>query len=131
MHRALPRRRVRLHGALLLLALLPACLDVHSWVEKKRPWSAKTIEHTDEVRLERSDGSEVTLEHPRIDKDEQGEFLAGQVHRQGNAEVRVHLASVRTLETREVQSGNVAASIAAGLVVAAAAVLYILHGTGR
>ena len=70
-------RRIRLHCAFLLLALLPACLDVHSWVEKKRPWSAKTIEHADEVRLERSDGSEVTLEHPRMDTDEHGIGLCG------------------------------------------------------
>jgi hypothetical protein len=120
-------RRFLPHLAFLLLALLPGCLDVHSWVEQKRPWNAATIEHTDAVRLERSDGSAVTLEHPRIDTDEGGEFVAGEAHPGGD--IRVHTATVRTLETREVDSGNVVANVAAALFVALAGVLYLLHGS--
>jgi hypothetical protein len=114
---------------LALLGLLPACLDTRTWVEKERPWNQGTVSHTEEVRVERSDGSTLTLEHPRIDHDERGDFLTGRVRTPREEAVRIDLAAIRTLEAREVDSGTVIAGLAAGIVVVAAAVLYVLYGS--
>jgi len=113
----------------IAMVLLPSCLDTHTWVEKEKPWTESTVAHTDRVQVERADGSHLTLAHPRIGTDERGEFLAGHVPELGEKEVRLDLSGVRTLEVWEKQTGQLAASIAAGIVVAGAIVLYLLHGS--
>ena len=106
------------------MLMLPGCLDVHSWTEKDRPWNAATIGDSDQVRIERSDGTEVTLVHARIEPGEPGPSLVGRTSGPEGRDVRVELAEIRTLEVREVDAGRVAANIAVALVVLAA--IYLL-----
>jgi hypothetical protein len=116
--------------ATLCIALLPVagCLDASSWVEKDKPWNRSTIADAEQVRVERLDGTELTLDHPVIGHDEGGDFLSGVPHGLGGNPVRVDLADIRALELREVSAGNVVVGIAAGLVIAAAIVLFLLNG---
>ena len=106
------------------MLLLPGCLDVHGWTEKDKPWTAKTIADSGQVRIERPDGSQLTLEHARIEQGERGPTLVGRTTGPDERELRVELAQIRTLEVREVDAGKVAANIAAALVVLAA--IYLL-----
>lgn len=103
---------------------LPGCLDVHSWTEKERPWSTATIADSKQVRIERPDGSQLTLEHARIEEGERGATLVGRTTGPAAMDVRVEIAEIRTLEVREVDAGKVAASVAAALLVLAA--IYLL-----
>jgi hypothetical protein len=112
----------------ITLLLVPGCLDASSWVEKERPWSRSTVAEAEQVRVERLDGTELTLDHPVIGHDEGGDFLSGVPHGLGGNPVRVDLADIRALELREVSAGNVVVGIAAGLVIAAAIVLFLLNG---
>jgi hypothetical protein len=103
---------------------LPGCLDVHSWTEKEKPWTAATIADSNEVRIARPDGSQVTLEHARIEPGERGATLVGRTTGPAERELRVELAEIRTLEVREVDAGKVVASVAAALLVLGA--IYLL-----
>jgi hypothetical protein len=108
---------------------LSACADTHKWVEKERPYTRETVSPKDRVQIRRTDGSLLALDHARIDADEQGEFIAGKEHAPEPREVRVELADVQDLEVWEKDPGNIPATIAAGLVVLGAIVLYLLHGS--
>jgi len=104
--------------------MLPGCLDVHSWTEKEKPWTEATIARSDQVRIERADGSQETLVHARIEQGERGAALVGHDSGPSGRDVRVALSEIRTLEIPEVDAGKVAANIAAALVVLAA--IYLL-----
>jgi len=107
--------------------MLAGCVDVHTWVEKDRPWVQATIADTEQVRVERADGTLLTLEHARIGKDERGDYLAGRTLGADGRDVRLDLADVRNLEVQEVDAGAVAASIAAGIVIVAAVLLFVFQ----
>ena len=109
-----------------ILGLLPGCLDTHTWVEKEKPWDQSTISSTDQVRVRCSDGSKVVLEEPRINHEDRGEFLIGRGTRPGDQELRFDLASIRSLEVREVDAGKAAAGIAVGILVVGAVLFYLL-----
>jgi len=115
------RSVVSVAGLVVILGLLPGCLDAHTWVQKEKPWTQSTLGDTDRVRVKRSDGTGITLEQPRIDHDEQGDFLTGRGKPLSNQEVRIDLATIRSLEVREVDSGKAAAGIVLGAIA-----LYLL-----
>lgn len=113
---------------LALLGLLPACLGTRDWVEQARPWTQATLARAKEVRVENADGTSLTVERPQIVHDEHGDFLVGNVPSPGQEAVRIDLATVRSLELREVSAEATVGSIAWGIVIAAAAVLFVLYG---
>ena len=108
-----------------ILGLLPSCLDTHTWVEKEKPWDQSTIADADRVRVRCSDGSKVVLEAPRIKHEERGEFLIGRGPQSGDQELRFDLASIRSLEVREVDTGKAVSGIVVGIVVVGAVLLYL------
>jgi uncharacterized membrane protein YidH (DUF202 family) len=113
---------------LALLGLLLACLGTRDWVEKERPWTQATLAQAKEVRVENADGTSLTVERPQIVHDEHGDFLTGRVPSLGQEEVRIDLATIRGLELREVNPATTVSSIAWGIVIVAAAVLFVLYG---
>ena len=122
------RSRVVFAAILTLLGLLPACSGTRQWVEQARPWTQATLVHAKEVRVENADGSNLTVERPHIVHDEQGDFLTGSAPSLGQEAVRIDLTTIRSLELREVNAAATVGSIAWGIVIVAAAVLYILYG---
>lgn len=120
--------RCVLAAFLALLGLLPACLGTRDWVEKERPWTRATLAHAKEVRIENADGTTLTVERPQIVHDERGDFLAGDAPSLGQQAVRIDLATIRSLELREVSATATVGSIAWGIVVVTAAVLFVLYG---
>lgn len=109
--------------------LLAACADTHQWAEKEKPWTQATVAHAERVQVQRADGTRIVLEHARIGDDEHGAFLAGRARGVPDQEIRIDLPDVQTLETWEKEPRNLAAQIAAGIVVLGAIVLYLLHGS--
>ena len=120
-------RRVAFALAFSAILMLPGCLNVHSWEPKDRPWTRSTIDESAQVRIERADGSQMTLEHARIENDDRGTFLAGRIPGGGAREVRMELTDIRTLEVRELDAGKLAAAIAAGIVVLAAIYFFVFE----
>jgi hypothetical protein len=108
-----------------ILGLLPSCLDTHTWVEKEKPWDQSTIASTDQVRVKCSEGSKVVLEAPRIEHAARGEFLVGREAQLHHQELRIDLASIRSLEVRETDPGRVTAGILAGAILVGAVLLYL------
>lgn len=102
-------------------------MDIHEWVEKDRPWGRDTLADSEQVRIERVNGSQLTLEDPRIGEDERGSYLAGRTPGTAGEEVRLDLAEIRVLEVREVDTGAVVAGIAAGIVVVGALLLLVFQ----
>lgn len=119
---------LRLAALSLVCFLLPACLDAREWVELEKPWSAREIAGSEQVRVERTDGHEVTLERARLDRDERGEYVAGNDRGPAAREVRIPLSEVRAVSVQETDVGKLIVGIAAGLVVGAALVFYLLNG---
>jgi hypothetical protein len=115
--------------AALGLFLLGACTGTHEWIEKAEPWTQETIAHADRVRIHRRYGGQVVLERPRIDRDERGEFIAGHAQAHEEQEIRIEMPDVQSLEVWAKGTRNVAAEIAAGIVIAGAIILLILHGS--
>jgi hypothetical protein len=123
-----PRPGLLLASILTLLGLLPACSASRDWVEKERPWTEAVLAQTKEVRVEMMDGSNLMVERPHIVHDERGDFLAGTAPSPGEKKVRIELATIRSLEVREVNAAATVGNIAWGIVIVAAVVLYILYG---
>ena len=123
------RQRFRLVLALatwaFLLCLMPGCFDPHSWVQKEKPWDQGTVAGQNRVRVEREDGTRLTLDDPRIRHEDQGDILTGRDESGGKQRIEIRLANVRTLEVRELDSGKMTSGIVIGLVALVAIGLYL------
>jgi len=119
------RRVIVVTASAFLLCLLQGCLNAHSWVQKERPWTQSTLAETDRVRVEREDGSHITLDEPRIRHEESGDTLTGREMSGGNKQIQINLESIRTLEVRDVDAGKLASGIVIGIVALVAIGLYL------
>jgi hypothetical protein len=120
----------RLVGAAICVSLLFAggCWNPHEWVEKERPWSEGTVSGVERVRIQKTDGDSLTLEHPSI---VESTYLTGAAAGHAHDRLRVELSSIHRLEAWELNKQGVVEGIVAGVVAGIAIVLYALHGSSH
>lgn len=112
-------------GAAVCL-LQSACLAAHPWVAQPAPWSEKTFADSQQVRVERVDGSSVTMFETRIHKDQSGERITGKLAAKAGApsrEINIPIADVAQLETSKVSPAHIVVDVleVIGITVVAAA----------
>ena len=112
-------------SALCAILLIAGCWNPHGWVEKQRPWTARSISDADRVRIEETDGRSLTLDHPTI---VESTYLTGTATEPQGELARVELANIHRLEVWETSTENVVEGIAVGIVAAIAIVAYVLYG---
>jgi hypothetical protein len=122
------RRAARIARVGLLVGLLAGCLDTHAWKPQPPPWNSETVAREEQVQVEDASGRHYVLDQPRIGRDERGEFLAGRIRELGGKEVRLDLADVRVLEVQELDVGETATAVLAGIVVLAGLVIFLIYG---
>ena len=116
----------QLLAMLLACCLLPACFSTHPWKEQSKPWTAESIAGAPQVRIERTDGSSLTLAGAVIVEDDSGTTITGkgipqdsktaQTFKTGQT-LRVDLANVTRLETNKTDPAREMANVIGWTVV--------------
>jgi len=119
------RRQPLCAAFLAILVLVAGCLETHRWVEREKPWNQNTLAESDCARIERNDGTQIILEEVRIRHEESGDILTGREKSGGNHQIQIKLASIRTLEVREADTGRLVSGILIGIVALAAIGLFL------
>ncbi len=102
-------------------AFAPACLDTRPWRSREPPWSEASFSESDEVRVQRSDGSWMFLSQAHIGRDARGVVLHGTSLTTGAAPPRaleVPLSDVVRLDVRHTEPARVLGNALIGTLLA-------------
>jgi hypothetical protein len=104
--------------------LLAGCTN-HTWVARDRPWSEGSIGGAAEVRILKTDGLHLTVEHPSI---VEGTYLTGTTAGHEDVSVRVELSDIHSLEVNETTLTTAVQGLLFGVIASIAVWLYFTHG---
>jgi len=111
-------------GIGLCLLFAGGCTN-HTWVARDRPWSERSLGGAAEVRILKTDGTRLTLEHPSM---VEGSYLTGTTAGNEEVPVRVDLSKIYTLEVNETTLTTAVQGLLFGVIASIAVWLYFTHG---
>lgn len=109
----------------LSLLFAGGCGNRYTWVARERPWSERSISGATEVRILKTDGIRLTLEHPSMIE---GTYLTGTTAGNEEAPVRVGLSDIYSLEVNETTLATAVQGLMFGIIAGIAVWLYVAHG---
>ena len=111
-------------GIWLSLLFAGGCTN-HTWVARDRFWSERSIRGAAEVRILKTDGISLTLEHPSM---VEGAYLTGTTAGNEEVPVRVALSDIHSLEVNETTLATAVQGLVFGIIASVAVWLYVTHG---
>jgi hypothetical protein len=112
-------------GIWLSLLFAGGCRNSYTWVARDRPWSERSISGAAQVRLLKTDGIRLTLDHPSM---VEGTYLTGTTAGNEEVPVRVDLSDIYLLEVNETTLATAAQGLVFGIAGVIAIWLYFTHG---
>lgn len=112
-------------GIWLSLLFAGGCANQYTWVARDRPWTERSISGAAEVRILKTDGIRLTLEHPSM---VEGTYLTGTTAGHEEVPVRVGLSDIYSIEVNETTLATAAQGLLFGIIAGTAVWLYLTHG---
>jgi hypothetical protein len=110
-------------GIWMSLLFAGGCTN-HTWVARDRPWSERPISGAPQVRILKTDGISLTLEHPSM---VEGTYLTGTTAGNEEVPIRVDLSDIYSLEVNETTLPTAVQGLVFVIIASIAIWLYVTH----